>query len=240
MTDLEKLKNYLTDNNNEMLNKYIKGYVSAAQITKNVGVMRNLFYAVDIPNMVEEKEAYEAKVMSELVKRINRAIPYESMRIDRNCLFAREDITDLSASVQKEKARKRRNNYKVSFDKGYGLTQQSKVTVWYRYYLMNEARKKDEGKPIDIARKYGMPISKIYEVMNFFKEHEAEGRFLVGVPLDHQAVILENIKMFEAYQNGSSIKEISDTWNVEEQLVEEVIESLTIAQENLIKSKRKR
>ncbi|WP_436962365.1 hypothetical protein [Staphylococcus shinii] len=239
MTDLEKLKRYLTDNNDEMLKKYIKGYVSAAQITKDIGVMRNLFYAVDIPNMVEDKEAYEAKVMGELVKRINRSIPYESMRIDKNCLFAREDISSLSISVQKDKARKRRNNYEVSFDKGFVLVKQSKVTVWYRYYLMNEARIKGNEKPIDIARKYGMAISKIYDTMRFFEENEKEGRFLVGVSLEQQNVVLENIKMFESYQSGMDIKEISKKWNVEEPLIEEVIESLIIAKENLIKSKKR-
>lgn len=238
MTDLEKLKTYLTDDNNEMLNKYIKGYVSAAQITKDIGVMRNLFYAVDIPNMVENKEAYEAKVMSELVKRINRVVPFESMRIDKKCLLSREDISNFSISVQKDKVRKRRNNYDVSFDKGFALVIQSKVTVWYRYYLMNEARKNTNEKPIDIARKYGMAISKIYEVMNFFEENEEEGRFLVGISLKQQDVVLENIKMFEAYQSGIDIKEVSEKWNVEEPLVEEIIESLTIAKENLIKPKK--
>lgn len=237
MTDLEKLKKYLTENDNEILNKYIRGYISAAQITKNVGVVRNLFYAVDIPDMVLKKEEYEKNAMVELVKRINRALPFENMKIDKNCLLGKEDISNLSMSVQKDKIRKKRNTFEVSFDKGFALTQQSKVNVWYRYYLTNEERKRGKEKPFNIAKMYGLPVSKIYEVMAFLRENEAEGRFLVGVPLDEQEIILENIKIFESYQNGSTINEISDKWKIEEPLIDEVIETFTIAKENLVKPK---
>lgn len=238
MTDLEKLKKYLTENDNEILNKYIRGYISAAQITKHLGVTRNLFYSVDIPDMVSKKEEYEKNTMLELIKRINRALPFENMKIDKNCLLGKEDISDLSMAQQKERIRKRRNIFETSCDKGYALTQQSKVNVWYRYYLTNEERKRGKEKPFNIAKMYGLPVSKIYEVMTFLRESEAEGRFLVGVPLDEQEIILENIKMFEAYQNGSAINEISNKWEIEEPLIVEVVESFTIAKENLVKPKK--
>ncbi|MEX2935987.1 hypothetical protein [Staphylococcus saprophyticus] len=238
MSERNRAIKELSNNNNKMLTDYINGYIGASELADEINVERSIIYLAiqDLDDhAVEKREKNYENILSKIVERIKRCIPYESMNVDiRGLMSGNNSFEDFPIQKQKSLVGRRveRNTYGLSIN-GFQFVSQAKIDVWYRNYLIYEAYKLGESKPYQIAKKYGVIPRKIYDLIKYFKENEASGRIIKGVPMDQQEVFIENIAMFNLYEDNVSIKDISDKYNIKEELTQEVIDSLKKAKSKL-------
>lgn len=237
-TDREKAVEFLNANKSEKLNEYIKGYVGASDLAKEIGVDRSIVYLAfeDIDkDTTKKREQNQYNILLSLVERINRCIPYQSMDIDSDGLMGKTNQPDnLTDELQKDRVRRKlvKSNFDLK-DKGYQFIIQSKIDNWYRDYLVHKEIQSGEETAYKIAKKYGIIPRKIYGLTKFFEDNKETGRFIKRIPIEQQQVFVENIKMFEEYKNGSSVSEIAKKFSINEYLVEEVVDSLNKANDKL-------
>jgi Mor family transcriptional regulator len=238
MNEREQAVEALADNNNKMLNDYINGYSGASDLAKKIGVDRSIIYLAieDLDNQaVEKRENNYENIISALVERIKRNIPYESMNVDIHGLMGGNNNFE-TFPIPKQKSlvsrRIERNKFNLSIE-DFQFVSQGKIDVWYKNYCVFEAYKSGENKPYQIAKKYGVIPRKIYDLIKFFNDNKETGRFIKGVPMKQQAVFVENAAMFKDFEDGASINEIATKYDVKKALVKEVIDSLKKAKSKL-------
>lgn len=238
MNEREKAVEALSDNNKKLLNDYINGYSGASELAKQIGVDRSIIYLAieDLDDQaVEKRENNYENIISALVERVKRNIPYESMNIDIHGLMGgNNNFETFPIAKQKSLVSRRieRNTFGLSIE-GFQFVSQGKIDVWYKNYLIYEAYKLGESKPYQIAKRYGVIPRKIYDLIKFFNENSDSGRFIKGVPMKQQEVFIENVAMFKDFEDGVSINDIASKYNVKKALVKEVIDSLKKAKSKL-------
>lgn len=238
MNEREQAVEALSDNNNKMLNDYINGYSGASELAKEIDVDRSIVYLAieDLDNQaVEKRENNYENIISALVERVKRNIPYESMNVDIHGLMGgNNNFETFPISKQKSLVSRRieRNKFGLSIE-DFQFVAQGKIDVWYKNYCIYEAYKAGDSKPYQIAKRYGVIPRKIYELIKFFNDNKDTGRFIKSVPMKQQEVFIENAAMFKDFEEGVSINNIVSKYNVKKALVKEVIDSLKKAKSKL-------
>lgn len=240
--DLEKLNNYLTKNNNEKINDFINGYITVGDIKEEADINHKylVYYALKriVPDAQEQREQKQIELCFEMVERINQVVPFERMNLKhvKQLLGRREDV-ELKDEMIKAAITRKRNMYNLEEDKGFDLVSQSRFQTWYKNVRVYRDIQNEEGNPSQIARRYGIIPRKIYEKLNFFEENKNEGRILPRVSMEQQGVFLENVAIYDAYNEGLTIKEISEQYNIQDYLIKEVIISFEEVEEKIAKKK---
>lgn len=240
--DLEKLNNYLTKNNNEKINDFINGYITVGDIKEEADINHKylVYYALKriVPDAQEQREQKQIELCFEMVERINQVVPFERMNLKhvKQLLGRREDV-ELKDEMIKAAITRKRNMYNLEEDKGFDLVSQSRFQTWYKNVRVYRDIQNEEGNPSQIARRYGIIPRKIYEKLNFFEENKNEGRILPRVSMEQQGVFLENVAIYDAYNEGLTIKEISEQYNIQDYLIKELIISFEEVEEKIAKKK---
>lgn len=228
--DSKKLESYLIENNKKKLKEYINGFINVGDIKKGAEIKNTslVYYALDkiSPNAQEEREKIQHQLCMEVVEYINRVIPFERMN-QKNIkqLLGRKGNVALKPEMMKAAITRKRNMYKLEEDKGFDLVSQSRFQTWYKTVCVYRDSQKGEDTPYQIAKRYGIIPRKIYDKLKFFEEHKDDGRIISTVSMEQQAVFLENVDMFDLYKDGVTVEEISKQYNVDENLVNELIVS---------------
>lgn len=240
--DLEKLNYYLTKNNNEKINNFIDGYITVGDIKEEADINHKylVYYALKriVPDAQEQREQKQIELCFEMVERINQVVPFERMNLKhvKQLLGRREDV-ELKDEMIKAAITRKRNMYNLEADKGFDLVSQSRFQTWYKNVRVYRDIQNEEGNPSQIARRYGIIPRKIYEKLNFFEENKNEGRIIPRVSMEQQGVFLENVAMYDAYNEGLTIKEISEQYNIPDYLIKELIISFEEVEEKIAKKK---
>lgn len=240
--DLEKLNNYLTKNNNEKINDFINGYITVGDIKEEADINHKylVYYALKriVPDAQEQREQKQIELCFEMVERINQVVPFERMNLKhvKQLLGRREDV-ELKDEMIKAAITRKRNMYNLEEDKGFDLVSQSRFQTWYKNVRVYRDIQNEEGNPSQIARRYGIIPRKIYEKLNFFEENKNEGRIIPRVSMEQQGVFLENVAIYDAYNEGLTIKEISEQYNIQDYLIKELIISFEEVEEKIAKKK---
>lgn len=240
--DLEKLNYYLTKNNNEKINDFINGYITVGDIKEEADINHKylVYYALKriVPDAQEQREQKQIELCFEMVERINQVVPFERMNLKhvKQLLGRREDV-ELKDEMIKAAITRKRNMYNLEADKGFDLVSQSRFQTWYKNVRVYRDIQNEEGNPSQIARRYGIIPRKIYEKLNFFEENKNEGRIIPRVSMEQQGVFLENVAMYDAYNEGLTIKEISEQYNIQDYLIKELIISFEEVEEKIAKKK---
>ena len=238
--DLEKLNNYLTENDNEKLNDFINGYIAVGDIKKEADINHKylIYYALKkiVPDAQEQREKVQRDLCLEMVERINQVIPFERMNLKHvKQLLGRKEDVELKPDLMKASITRKRNMYNLEEDKGFDLVSQSRFQTWYKNVRVYRDIQNEKGNPSQIARRYGITPRKIYKTLSFFEENKSEGRIISTVSMEQQAVFLENIAMYDAYKEGRTVKEISEQYNVQDYLIEELIISCDEVEDKIAK-----
>lgn len=237
-TKQEKALEVLKKNEYEKYNDYVRGYIGATDIAKDIGIERTIIYLAleDIdPLATEKREKNQLKLLNDLVEKIERCIPYQSMHINEEELLGKKGLSEEdSVEVRKNKLRLKilNSNHELN-KKAFQFVIQSKIDVWYRDYYIRKELFSKETTAYKVAQKFGIIPRKIYIMAKFFEENKKDDRFIKRVPLEQQKVFVENIKMFEFYKKGFTAEDISKKYNVKLILVKEVIDSLEKANQKL-------
>lgn len=240
--DREVTKKFLSENNKEKLNDYINGYYTAATLTKEIAVDRSILYLAiaDLdPNATEKRREVKLNILKDLVEQINVCIPYEQMNVDLEKLMGKDsDFGSKPIATQKKRIsdlRYRTSQTQIDFDKDFEFILQKKVNAWYRNYVIHSEIEKGEETPYKIAKKYGVIPRKVYEINSFFDEKtkDADSK-KSGVTFEQKQRFLENVKLFEDYEAGTEILELSKKYELSAALVKKIISSIKVAKQELI------
>lgn len=239
--DREVTKKFLSENNKEKLNDYINGYCTVATLTKEIAVDRSILYLAiaDLdPNATEKRREVKLNILKDLVEQINVCIPYEQMNLDLEKLMGKDsDFVSKPIATQKKRIsdlRYRTSQTQIDFDKDFEFILQKKVNAWYRNYVIHSEIEKGEETPYKIAKKYGVIPRKVYEINSFFDEKTKDANSKEsGITFEQKQRFLENVKIFEDYEAGTKILELSKKYELSEALVEKIVSSIKIAKKQL-------
>ncbi len=239
--DRERAKNFLSENNREKLNDYISGYYTVATLTKEADVDRSILYLAiaDLePNATETRREVKLNILKDLVEQINVCIPYEQMNVDLEKLMGKDsDFVSKPIATQKKRIsdlRYRTSQTQIDFDKDFEFILQKKVNAWYRNYVIHSEIEMGEETPYKIAKKYGVIPRKVYEINSFFDEKTKDANSKEsGITFEQKQRFLENVKIFEDYEAGTKILELSKKYELSEALVEKIVSSIKIAKKQL-------
>lgn len=205
------MHHYLTKNNYEKYNDYIKGYYSAVNLADDAGVKRGIFYiiaeSID-PDVIEKRKQKRNEKLKYIERAIKHVIPYEYMEFDQLGLFGYERYSkNRTVSKDKTDVAVMLKQNKNDLD-GFKFIVQSKMVAWYKNYLVsNEIKHLDEtGKTLsEIARQNDMKTKKIYAFRDFV--YENNGRFLKGVSEEQEKVFIHNCEMYKEYKETEITEE---------------------------------
>jgi len=239
--DRTRAKNFLSENNRERLNDYINGYYTMATLTKEVDVDRSILYLAisDLdPEATKKRKEIKFDILKDLVEKINVCIPYEHMDIDLERLMGKDsDFINKPIATQKRRIsdlRYRTSQKQIDFDKDFEFILQKKVNAWYRNYLIHKEIEEKVATPYKIAKKYGVDPRKVYEINAFFDGNPTESKVKKsGVTLEQKKQFLENVKIFEEYEAGMDITELSKKHKLNENLIQRIVLSIEEAKKQL-------
>lgn len=222
----DKIMMYLERNDKAKLKEYEMGYLETKEILAELNVSRqNLYLALwdEYPNVIENRKRNKRNAFKYLITQIKNNIPIEYVSFDSKCYFGKNSVFHtLTLDKQKERIRFNFKYYKDELE-GFVFIRKKTLYTWYRDYNIVEELKNGNLTITQLSKKYKTPNANISKLK---KNYEEGKRFKVKVPIEQEKAFFRNIKIYDQYITGTSIKQLAKEYNVPEEICNKIVESL--------------
>lgn len=219
-----RMINYLTQNNREKLSQYIKGHLSVTDICEETGMPRYVFYtAINTINPDITKLRRNTKVgeLNIIMEQLSQAIPYEFVQFDDSKVFKNvENFRGISDNYQKIQIRNTLTKH--DFDlKDIKMVNIDSCFTWFKKYLVKQDLLDGKLTGYKIAKKLGIYTNEVYYIKKVIANN---GKYLVkNISSKQEEAFQQNMKIYEEYIEGQSTKTLSQTYDIEEWIINIVI-----------------
>lgn len=216
--------NYLTQNNREKLSQYIKGHLSVTDICEETGMPRYVFYtAINTinPNITKLRRNTKVGELNIIMEQLSQAIPYEFVQFDDSKVFKNvENFRGISDNYQKIQIRNTLTKH--DFDlKDIKMVNIDSCFTWFKKYLVKQDLLDGKLTGYKIAKKLGIYTNEVYYIKKVIANN---GKYLVkNISSKQEEAFQQNMKIYEEYIEGQSTKTLSQTYDIEEWIINIVI-----------------
>lgn len=214
----------MTQNNREKLSQYIKGHLSVTDICEETGMPRYVFYtAINTINPDITKLRRNTKVgeLNIIMEQLSQAIPYEFVQFDDSKVFKNvENFRGISDNYQKIQIRNTLTKH--DFDlKDIKMVNIDSCFTWFKKYLVKQDLIDGKLTGYKIAKKLGIYTNEVYYIKKVIANN---GKYLVkNISSKQEEAFQQNMKIYEEYIEGQSTKTLSQTYDIEEWIINIVI-----------------
>lgn len=219
-----RMINYLTQNNREKLSQYIKGHLSVTDICEETGMPRYVFYtAINTinPNITKLRRNTKVGELNIIMEQLSQAIPYEFVQFDDSKVFKNvENFRNISDNYQKIQIRNTLSKH--DFDlKDIKMINIDSCYTWLKKYLAKQDLLEGKLTGYKIAKKLGIYTNEVYYIKKVIANN---GKYLVkNISSKQEEAFQQNMKIYEEYIEGLSTKTLSQTYDIEEWIINIVI-----------------
>lgn len=226
--NLDKMIKYLTENNKQNFKDYTFGYKKVKDILKETGLPRHTFYTaikeID-PNIIEHRTSRKMTALNIIYQQIKRSIPFEYMEFDVEKLFGRNNHFDSYSLVKKRNAvmnKLKINGFDVS---NISFMSAKRVKTWYKRYCVRNDLLLNQETGYRIAKKYKLATSIVFTIKR--EMHETKP-LLKSIDLEQEKILIENIEIYDQFEQGKTVQELSETYNLNVWLVKVIIKYVKV------------
>ena len=238
MDRIEEMRQFLTKNNRENLNLYIKGYYTANEIAQASNCLREEFYYVAKkldPKVTEKRERNKKELYNDIVNQIKNIVPYEYLVFDPKALFGAKKGQDYEPSQENKQDMRRLIRYAEEPLDDFKFVSIKSVALWYQYYLIEGEMKDNVNiKPREILGKYNISRPTFERIRQHIKSNQSEP--YIKLNKHQRQLFYRNIKIYESYKDqDNDIESLSKKWDIKQYIVKSIINSFLEVENNISK-----